>query len=86
MLDSRSEITLVNPSLVRSLGISGQPDCLVFSTGSNHKETREGERVDLAVESLIDELPQQLQLQGVWSGKELKIPLHHQCIATNKAR
>jgi len=42
-------------------------------------------RVDLAVESLIDEQPQ-LQLKGVWSGKELNIPLHHQRIAIDKER
>lgn len=34
-------------------------------------------RVDLAVESLIDEQPRRLQLQMVWSGNELQIPLRH---------
>ena len=86
MLDSGSEITLVDPSLVSFLGLSGQPDRLVFSTVSNHNEPHDGERVNLAVESLIDDHPQQLQLQRVWSGKELSIPLRHQCIATNKSR
>ena len=86
MLDSGSGITLVDPSLVSSLGLSGQPDRLVFSTVSNHNEPHDGKRVDLAVESLIDDHPQQLQLQGVWSRKELSIPLHQQCIATNKSR
>ena len=86
MLDSGSEITLVDPSLVSSLGLSGQPDRLVFSAMSNHNEPHDRERVDLAVESLIDNHPQQLQLQGVWSGKEPSIPLPYQCIATTKSR
>lgn len=86
MLDSGSEITLVDPSLVNSLGLSGRPDRLVFSTVSDHNEPQEGERVDFAVESLIDTQPRQLRLQGVWSGKDLKIPLRHQCISANKER
>ena len=71
MLDSGSEITLVDPSLVRLLCLCGQPDQLVFSTVSNRNEPQEGERVDLAVESLIDEQPRRLQLQRVWSGNDL---------------
>ncbi|XP_015751232.1 PREDICTED: uncharacterized protein LOC107331194 [Acropora digitifera] len=85
MLDSGSEITLVDPSLVSSLRLSGQPDRLVLST-VNSQEPQEGERVDLVVESLIDEQPQQLQLKGVWSGKELNIPLRHQGITRDKAK
>ena len=42
--------------------------------------------VNLAVESLIDEQSQQLPLKGVWSGKELNIPLRHQREAVNKER
>ena len=85
MLDSGSEITLADPSLVSSLRLSGQPDRLVLSTVSS-QEPQEGERVDLVVESLIDEQPQQLQLKGVWSGKELNIPLRHQGITRDKAK
>ena len=85
MLDSGSEITLVDPSLVSSLRLSGQPDCLVLST-VNSQEPQEGERVDLVVESLIDEQPQRLQLRGVWSGKELNIPLRHQGITRDKSK
>ena len=85
MLDSGSEITLVDPSLVSSLRLSGQPDRLVLST-VNSQEPQEGERVDLVVESLIDEQPQRLQLKGVWCGKELNIPLRHQGITRGKAK
>ena len=86
MLDSGPEITLVDASLVRLLHLCGQPDQLVFSTVSNRNEPQEGERVDLAVESLIDEQPRRLQLQKVWSGNELQIPLRHQYITANKGR
>ncbi|XP_068713249.1 uncharacterized protein [Montipora foliosa] len=85
MLDSGSEITLVDPSLVSSLRLSGQPGRLVLSTVSS-REPQEGERVDLVVESVIDEQPQRLQLKGVWSGKELNIPLRHQGITRDKAK
>lgn len=77
MLDSGSEFTLFDPSLVRLLSPYGQPD---------RNEPQEGERVDIAVESLIGEQPRQLQLQRVWSGNELQIPLRHQYITANKGR
>ena len=67
MLDSVPEITMIYPSLVSSLRLSGQPDRLALST-VNSQERQEGERVDLVVESIIDEQPQRLQLKGVWSG------------------
>ena len=44
MLDSGSEITLVDPSLVSSLRLSDQPDRLVLST-VNSQEPQEGERI-----------------------------------------
>lgn len=86
MLDSGSEVALVDPSLVGSLGLCGRPDHLLLSTVSSCNELQRGERVNLAVESLIDEQPQQLQLKEVWSGKELNIPLRHQRIAISKER
>ena len=38
------------------------------------------------MESLTDEQPPRLQLKGVWLGKELNIPLHHQGITSDKAK
>lgn len=53
---------------------------------SNRNELQKGERVNLAVECLIDEQPQQLQLKEVESGKELNILLRHERIAVDKER
>lgn len=86
MLDSGSEVTLVDPSLVSSLGLCGRPDRLVLSTVSNGNELQKGERVNLAVEYLIDEQPQLLQLKEGGSGKELNILLRHKRIAVDKER
>ena len=86
MLDSGSEVTLVDPSLVSSLGLDGQPERLVFSTVSSNNELHEGERLDLTVESLIDERPRRLQLKGVWSVKELNLPLRYQHTAADKEK
>lgn len=44
------------------------------------------EKGDLTVESLIDEQPQRLQLKGVWSVKELNLPLGHQHKATDNEK
>ena len=57
MLDSGSEITLVDPSLASSLGLQGQPGELVVSTVSNNNDVQHGCRVNLSVESLIDNEP-----------------------------
>ncbi|CAB4023186.1 Hypothetical predicted protein [Paramuricea clavata] len=54
MLDSGSEITLVDPSLASTLDLYGQPDELVVSTVSNDIDIQHGYRVNLSVESLID--------------------------------
>ena len=86
MLDSGSEITLVDPSLASSLGLQGQPGELVVSTVSNNNDVQHGCRVNLSVESLIDNEPRRLELRNAWCGKDLKIPLCHQRMRSNKSR
>ena len=63
MLDSGSEITLVDPSLMSSLNLKGQPDELVVSTVSNDNDIQQGCRIDVSVESLVDDEPQRLVLK-----------------------
>lgn len=86
MLDSGSEITLVDPSLASTLDLDGQPDELVVSTVSNDNDIQHGYRVNLSVESLIDNEPQRLELRSAWCGRDLKIPLRHQLMRSNKSR
>ena len=69
MLDSGSEITLVDPSLVEQVGAQGRPDKLAVSTVSNESDLQHGYRVNLSVESIIDENPQRLKLTNAWSSK-----------------
>lgn len=84
MLDSGSEITLVDPSLVKQVGAQGHLDKLVVSTVSNENDVQHGYRINLSVESLIDENPKRLKLTNAWSSKELKIPLRHQRVFQDK--
>ena len=86
MLDSGSEITLVDPSLASTLDLDGQPDELVISTVSNDNDIQHGYQVNLSVESLIDNEPQRLELRSAWCGRDLKIPLRHQLMRSNKSR
>ena len=86
MLDSRSEITLVEPTLMSSLDLEGQPDELVVSTVSNDNDIQQGCRINVAVESLVDDEPQHLVLKNAWCGRALKIPLRHQLVLKNKSR
>ena len=86
MLDSRSEITLVDPSLMSSLDLKGQPDELVVSTVSNDNDIQQGCRIDVSVESLVDDEPQRLVLKNAWCARALKIPLCHQLVLNNKSQ
>ena len=86
MLDSGSEITLVDPSLVKQVGAQGHLDKLVVSTVSNENDVQHGYRINLSVESLINENPKRLKLTNAWSSKELKIPLRHQRVFQDKSR
>ena len=81
-----SEITLVDPSLVEQVGAQGRSDKLAVSTVSNENDLQHGYRVNLSVESIIDENPQRLKLTNAWSSKELKLPLRHQLVIQNKPR
>ena len=56
MLDSGSEITLVDPSLMSSLDLKGQPDELVVSTVSNDNDIQQGCRIDVSVESPVNSI------------------------------
>ena len=57
-----------------------------MSTVSNNNDVQHGCRVNLSVESLIDNEPRRLELRNVWCGKDLKIPLRHQRMRSNKSR
>ncbi|CAB3998014.1 Hypothetical predicted protein [Paramuricea clavata] len=67
MLDSGSEINLVDPSLVKQVGAQGHLDKIVVSTVSNENDVQHGYRINLSVESLIDEKPKRLKLTNAWS-------------------
>lgn len=86
MLDSGSEITLVDPSLALKLNLQGQPDELFLSTVNKDNDVQHGCRVNLSVESLTDDEPQRLELTKAWCGKELKIPLRHRLVFNDRSR
>ena len=86
MLDSGSEISLVDPSLIEQLGVQGRSDKLVVSTVSNENDLQHGQLVNLALESLTDENPKRLEIINAWCSKELKIPLRHQRVLHDKSK
>ncbi|CAB4009683.1 Hypothetical predicted protein [Paramuricea clavata] len=86
MLDSGSEITLVDQSLVKQVGAQGHLDKLVVSTVSKENDVQHGYCINLSVESLINENSKRLKLTNAWSSKELKIPLRHQGVFQDKSR
>lgn len=54
MLDSGSEIKLVDPSLIEHIGAPGRRDKLSVSTVSNDNDLQDGYRVTLSIESIVD--------------------------------
>ena len=74
MLDSGSEITLVDPSLMEQLGVQGRSDKLLVSTVSDENDLQHGRRLNSSIESLIDETPEQLELINACCSSKLQYP------------
>jgi len=77
LLDSGSDITMIDPSLVMLLGMKGNPSKLLISTINDSNTHHTGVKVDfkLAAVDAIDDT--QVCVQSAWATKELAIPLKH---------
>ena len=72
MLDPGSEITLIDPSLLEHIGTPGRRDKLSVSTVGNNNDLQDGYRVNLSIESIVDENLQRLTLSNNLEQQKIK--------------
>lgn len=77
LLDSGSDITMIDPSLVKLLNIKGSPSKLSLTTVNNADAEEEGLRVDFQIASVDSGNDHLIDVKSAWAVKDLTIPLKH---------
>ena len=76
LIDSGSDITMIDPSLTTQLNIDGDPGELSLSTVNARGVQEEGMKVNFRIASVNQE-DQEIAVRGAWAVKDLAIPLKH---------
>ena len=77
LLDSGSDITMIDPSLAMLLGLRGRPSKLRFNTASDCNAQQSGVKVDFKLASVSGTNETPVYVKSAWATKELTIPLKH---------
>ena len=83
LLDSGSDITMIDPSLVMLLGMKGNPSKLLISTVNDSNTHHTGVKVDFKLAAVDDANSTQVCVQSAWATKDLAIPLKHTKVMKN---
>jgi hypothetical protein len=86
LIDSGSDVTLIDQSLVEQLQFKGQPDRLRFSTIDSNDIQEAGVKVEFKMGAVDNDDDDMIDVQNAWSIKDLNIPLKHQVIHRNVGR
>ena len=76
LIDSASDVTLINPSLVQELGIEGEEE-LSISTVSQWEKQQTDLRVDFMISSVDSQRSDYIIVRNAWALRDLTIPLKH---------
>ena len=76
LLDSGSDITMIDPSLVKLLNIKGSPSKLSLTTVNNADAEEEGLGVDFQIASVDSRNDHLIDVKSAWAVKDLTIPLN----------
>ena len=76
LVDSGSDITMIDPSLVKLLNIEGAPSKLSLTT-VNNADVEEGVKVDFKIASVDSQNDCVIDVNSAWAVKDLTIPLKH---------
>ena len=76
LVDSGSNITMIDPSLVKLLNIEGAPSKLSL-TIVNNADVEEGVKVDFKIASVDSQNDCVIDVNSAWAVKDLTIPLKH---------
>ena len=77
LLDSGSDIIMIDPSLVRLLDVKGSPSKLSLTTVNRADTEEEGLRVDFQIASVDSKNNHVINVKSAWAVKDLTIPLKH---------
>ena len=76
LIDSGSDITMIDPSIVKLLNIEGAPSKLTLTT-VNNADVEEGVKVNFKIAPVDSQNDRVLIVNSAWAVKDLTIPLKH---------
>ena len=82
LIDSGSDVTMIDPSLVEKLGIQGESNQLLLSTVNEREKRQQGLKVDFKISSVDDQEFREIAVRDAWAVKDLTIPLKHLAVRT----
>lgn len=77
LIDSGSDVTMIDPSLVQQLGIQGEEGQLLLSTVSQRDRQEKGVKVDFKIAPVDDSHTEHVTVRNAWAVRDLTIPLKH---------
>ena len=84
LIDSGSDVTMIDPSLVEKLEIQGESSQLFLSTVNERDKRQQGLKVDFKIASIDDQDFREVAVCDAWAVQDLSIPLKHLAIRTKR--
>ena len=84
LIDSGSDVTMIDPSLVEKLGIQGESSQLLLSTVNEREKRQQGLKVDFKISSVDDQDFREIAVCDAWAVKDLTVPLKHFAVRTKR--
>ena len=84
LIDSGSDVTMIDPSLVEKLEIQGESSQLLLSTVNERDKRQQGLKVDFKIASIDDQDFREVAVCDAWAVQDLSIPLKHLAIRTKR--
>ena len=77
LVDSGSDVTIIDPSLIEQLEIQGEASQLFLSTVNQRQKRKQSGKVNFKISSVIDQDTREIAIRNTWAAKDLAIPLKH---------
>ena len=77
LIDSGSDVPMIDPSLVQKLGIQGKEGQLLLSTVSQRDKQEKGVKFDFQIAPVDNQYCEHVTVRNAWAVRDLTIPLKH---------